>query len=320
MASWVTVPSSLALRLLVLARPLGAALITSLPLVGFGFALWERGSTVSLWVVWRELALLASSWLCLHAGAMWLNADLDRDSGPVLFGRPIEVPRAVVPAGYAALAASVAIASLLGTVTFACSLACALLAVLYSHPKIALKGSAIGGPLVNALGYGALSPIAGFTAGSGIVSWRSLLTLALGILFLLGTYFAAQVFQGDEDRRRGYRTLVVTHGPARTLAIAHACLRVAALGAIGAAIAGVYPRLLLSTLPAWIAVERHLARWRATPSADRAAGLVGRLALCVLATVIAAYADHFWLILSERPGGGCATAIVPEVIAPLCPK
>lgn len=309
---------STALRLLVLARPRGALLIASLPLVGFGYALWERGSTVSLIQVMPSLALLIGAWLFGHAGAMWLNAALDRDEGPVLLGRPVEVPSIAPVAGYVGLLASLGLAWPLGLVPFACTLVCALLAIAYSHPGWALKGSPLGGPLVNGLGYGSLSPIAGWAAADPVLTWRAPLTLGLSVAFILGTYFAAQAFQGDEDARRGYRTLVVTHGPAWTLAVAHACLRVAIIGLLAVAFAGAYPRVLLATLPVWLSAERHLEAWRETPSADRAAGLVGRLALGTAATVLAAYGHHFWLLAQDRPGGGCGTALVPAVLGPLC--
>ncbi len=306
------------LRMIVLARPRGALLIASLPLVGFGYALWERGSTVAPHVVAPELGLLAAAWVVGHAGAMWLNAHLDRDHGPVLLGRAVPVPRSAPLAGYLALAASSALAWPLGPPTFACALACAVLSVLYSHPRVALKGRPIGGPLVNGGGYGTLSPIAGFFAAEGVPTWRSAASLALAVLFILGTYFAAQAFQSDEDRQRGYRTLVVTHGPGWTLAVAHACLRASVLGMLACALFGAYPRALLVTIPVWLLAERHLEAWRRTPSVDRGGGLVARLAGGVAATIAAAYADHFWLLAQGRLGGGCGTAIVPQALALVC--
>lgn len=307
-----------ALRLIVLARPRGAVLIASLPLVGFGYALWERGSTVGLLSVAPSLGLLACSWLVGHAGAMWLNAHLDRDRGPVLLGRPVVVPPIAPFAGHAALVVSSLLAWPLGALPFACALACALLSILYSHPRVALKGRPIGGPLVNGAGYGTLSPLAGFAAADGVPTWRAGASLALAVLFILGTYFAAQAFQSDEDRRRGYRTLVVTHGPGWTLAVAHACLRASALGMLAFALAGAYPRALVLTVPIWLLAERHLIAWRRAPSTDRGGGLVARLAAGALATIVLAYADHFWLLAQDRPGGGCGTALVPDVIVRLC--
>ena len=306
---------SVVVRLLILARPKGAWLIACLPLFGYGYGLWERGSTIHPWVAAPTLALLFASWLVGHAGALWLNAVLDRDSGAVLLGRAVAVLSAAGPAGYAALAASVAIAAALGPVVLGCSLACAVLAVLYSHPRAAWKGSALGGPFVNAVGYGVISPLAGWWAADTPLTWRAIVTLALTVSFMLGLYFAAQVFQRDEDRSRGYRTLVVTHGPAWTLGVARVLLGLAVLGLLAFAAAGVYPRALLASAPAWVWTHLHLTRWAALPGGGEgkhAGQLIVRLAAGVLLVLGAVYASHFaGMALGDAPGG-CGTAIVPD--------
>lgn len=293
-------------------------MIASLPLVGLGYALWEIGSTVTLGEVAAPLLLLASVWLLGHAGAMWMNATLDRDHGPVLLGRPVRVPRGTNAAAYVALAASVALAWPLGALPVACTIGCAVLSVLYSHPRFALKGSPVGGPIVNALGYGTLSPIAGWAVVDGVITWRAIVSLALVVVFILGAYFAAQAFQGDEDRRRGYRTFVVTHGAAWTLAVAHACLRIAVIGLLAMAAIGAYPRTLLAIAPLWLWADRHLVVWRRTPSANRAGPLVVRLALAAVLSIVATYVDHFWLLAQHLPAGGCGAVLVPSNIASLC--
>ena len=304
-----------------LARPKGAWLIACLPLIGFGYGLWERGSTIHPRFVASTLALLWLAWIVGHAGAMWLNAVLDRDHGPVLLGRPVPVPRVTALAGYLALAASVAIAVPLGTVAAGCAAACAILSILYSHPRIALKGRAIGGPLVNGVGYGALSPIAGWSAAHVTPTWRAVLTLAFAVLLILGTYFAAQAFQAEEDRRRGYRTLVVTHGPRWTLTVTRVCFLVSVIGLLGLTVAGAYPRLFLVSVPIWWWADRHLARWRELPDGGDgrwAAGLVGRLAVGAIVVVIAAYVHHFDRLAAGEPPGGCGTAWVPEALTEVC--
>lgn len=310
-----------ALSLIALARPKGAWLVATVPLVGFGYGLWERGSTIHPFVVAPTMALLFGAWLLGHAGALWLNAVLDRDHGPVLLGRAVVVPRGTGAAGYAALAASVATAWPLGAVPTLCAAGCAGLGVLYSHPRVAWKGHPIGGPLVNGVGYGALSPIAGWAAADGVLTWRALVSLSFAVAFMLAVYFGAQAFQQDEDRRRGYRTLVVTHGPALTLAATRAALLVASVGTVALAAAGVYPRTLLITAPVLWSADRHVARWQRQPSGGDGAwavGLVGRLAIAALLAVAAAYASHGAALLADRPGGGCATAIVPDALAGVC--
>ncbi|HJL15640.1 MAG TPA: UbiA family prenyltransferase [Sandaracinaceae bacterium LLY-WYZ-13_1] len=312
---------STALSLLWLARPKGAWLVAILPLIGFGYGLWERGSTVHPGYVLDELGLLFAAWIVGHAGAMWLNAVLDRDHGPVLLGRAVPVPRGTAFAGYLALAGSVAVAWPLGLVPALCTAGCAVLAVLYSHPRVALKGRAIGGPLVNGVGYGTLSPLAGWAAADGVLTWRTAATLGLVLCFILGAYFAAQAFQQDEDGRRGYRTLVVTHGPRWTLGAARACLLVASVGLVGLCLAGVYPRALLVAAPGLLFADRHLARWRRVPGGGDgrwAARLVARLGVTALLVVGGAYAHHVGQLLRDAPPGGCGTAIVPDALTDAC--
>ena len=310
-------------RLLALARPKGAFLIAGLPLAGFGYGLWERGSTVHPLVVLPAIAAVWLTWVLGHAGAMWLNAELDRDEGEVLFGRPVSVPRGAGVAGYLALCLSVAMSLTIGGVTSVCAAVCALLAVLYSHPRVALKGRALSGPLINGVGYGSLSPIAGWAAAEGVLTWRAGVSLALAVPFILGVYFAAQAFQATEDRRRGYHTLVATHGPRMTLWVARACLGFAALGAMSMAAVGAYPRITLVTLPIWVWVDRHLARWSREPEGGRGADakkLVLIVTFAAFTMVTAAYVHHIDALIAGLPVGGCGTAVVPHSLDAVCAR
>lgn len=309
---------SIPARLLVLARPRGALLVGCLPMIGLGYGLWERGSTVAISAVAPALALLSSAWIVGHAGAMWLNAALDRDQGAVLLGRAVEVPRHASTLGYLALGASPLIALAAGPVPALAALVCAFLSVLYSHPRTAWKGHPIAGPAVNGLGYGSLSPIAGFSLSGSVTTWRAVLTLAIVVLSILGVYFAAQAFQSDEDRARGYRTLVVTHGPSATLRAAQLCLRVAMVATIAGAAAGIYPRVLLASAPLWLWVDVHLTGWRRAPSESRAGGLVLKLTVAGLVTLAAVYTHQVWQLIHGRAPGGCGTTIVPEALLELC--
>jgi 4-hydroxybenzoate polyprenyltransferase len=228
------------------------------------------------------------------------------------------VPHIARAAGYVALATSPLLALPLGALPFACALACAVLSTLYSHPRTAWKGHPVLGPLVNGLGYGTLSPIAGWAAASGVFTWRAVATLALIALAIFAIYFAAQAFQRDEDTRRGYHTLVVTHGPRVTLAAAHMLLRITILGALALAAIGVYPRVVLASAPAWLWADRFLARWRSAPEESRAGGLMLRLSAAGIATLLAIYAQQAWHLWWSEPPGGCGTEIVPAALLAAC--
>jgi len=267
------------------------------------------------------LSLLFGVWVVAHAGTMWLNAALDDDQGEVLLGRPVQVPKRAALYGYLAIGGAVAVSWTIDRVTFACAAICAVLSVLYSHPKLALKPTPLGGPLVNGLGYGALSPIAGWAATGAPLTWRAVITVALGVVFLLGIYWMAQVFQYEEDAERGYRTLVVTAGPKVTLRVASVCLVVSAGAAVALCAVGVYPRAVLASVPFWIWMLVHLRRWAEAPDggtqkhADR---LVLIVTLAVVAAIAGAYGHQVHAILNGLPTGGCGTAIVPDALDHAC--
>jgi len=231
------------------ARPAMLPLLLLLPVLGYGWAHWEAR------LAWRHEArlwLVLAAWTSLHAGTMWLNAMLDQDEDAVLFGHPAPLSTAARPLAIAALAVSVTLAAAADLLASGAALGCAVLAGLYSHPATAWKGHPLAGPLVNAVGYGLLSPLAGWAVVDVPATATTLAVWPLLAVGLLAPTFAAQAFQADADAARGYRTLVVTHGPAATLRAARAALLLALCWGSGLALLSVVPRLTLWAIPAWL--------------------------------------------------------------------
>ncbi len=291
-----------------LARPRLLPFVLFLPLIGFGWAHWDRALPLR---GERALPFVLAAWALLQAGTLWLNAALDRDTGEVLLGRAVPAPPGVQFWGYAALLAAVALGAAAGPVAGAAVAVCALLSVLYSHPRTAWKGQPLLGPLVNWIGYGLLSPLAGWAVVGVGPDVRSVIAWLLGSLGVLGCYFAAQAFQGDEDARRGYRTLVVTHGPRGTLTAARLCLGVGFLGGTVLAAVGWLPRVCLAAWPLGLWVDHWLRRWADQPGGGGerwARGLALRLLLGAVLAIGLAYVDYFWAIAEGRPVAGLGTA------------
>jgi hypothetical protein len=280
-----------------LARPRGALCVAALPLLGYGFAHWDHAAGAR---GTAGAALVVAAWLALHAGTLWLNAALDRDAGEVLFGRSVPIPRRIAVAGYAALAAAVLLGVLCGAGVFVA--AAAALAVCYSHPSVRWKGHPILGPLTNGLGYGVLSPAAGWAVAGLPATPRLVLALAVLASAALAVYFAAQAFQGGEDGRRGYRTPVVCWGARRVLGAARVSLGVAALGTAAPSIAGWLPLACAVVVAGWLAGDRWLAAWQGDGRGDerRARGFVGLVAAMGMLVLAAATADY----LVDRAGDG----------------
>jgi hypothetical protein len=305
--------------LVALARPRLLPYVLLLVLAGYAWAHWDRAL-----VVRAPLGLLAVlvAWTLLHAGTLWLNALLDRDEGPVLMGATVRPPSGTAVAAYVALALAVVVASLASAGAGLACAACAVLAVAYSHPATAWKGHPLGGPLVNVVGYGLLSPLAGFAVVGVPADVRTLLVWPLGALGILGTYLAAQAFQQDEDRARGYRTLVATSGPAVVLGAARVAIGLAAAGGMALSAAGWLPRACVLGAVGWIAVDRYLAAWAREPgggSEARARGFAARMLGAGVLGIVLAFASYAVDSFAGRPVAGLGTVRGHPPDRPLLP-
>lgn len=286
-------------------------LVALLPLIGFGFAYWDQGCVAPGLSAVPTMLFLMLVWAVPHAGTMWLNASLDRDEAPTLFGRSVAVPPHIEWLAYATLAFSLTVAAIAEWRLMLAVLGCAILSVLYSHPKTAWKGHAILGPLTNVLGYGVLSPLGGFFLSGYPATLRGLFVLLTSMPWIASAYFAAQAFQQDEDRARGYRTLVATHGPLVTLKVTRAMFHLALLMTFGLAAAGFFPRIILFTVPLFFWVDRVLVAWMKEPNggdASWAKKFFVRLATVGLLIVISVSIDYEWTMRTEGLPGGLATA------------
>lgn len=246
-----------------LARPRGTAILLLVVLFGYGLAHWDGALELTRP---GALAGVLFSWVWLSAGTLWLNAVLDGDEAGVLFARDnVPRPPRLAMWAYAALAFAVAVATAADRRAGLACAACAALAVLYSHPRTKWKAHPVLGPAVNATGYGLLTPFAGWAVVGTPMTARAAGTLGFAALFVVGAVFAAQASQREDDARRGYRTLVVTHGPVACLRATRICTLagVAAVGAFSAA--GVFPHLLLVGVPSFLLADRALVRWSKKP-------------------------------------------------------
>ncbi|MBT3220678.1 MAG: UbiA family prenyltransferase [Proteobacteria bacterium] len=294
-----------------LARPRGMAWVAAVPLVGFGYAHWERALQVRNG--WAMLGVYLA-WLFLHVGTMWMNSALDEDEGEVLYGAAVAIPPRLGVAALSALVASVVIAFVAHPLAGATALGCAIMAVLYSHPQTAFKGHSTLGPMVNLLGYGVLSPIAGFVLVEEAPTVRAALALSLVVFWVFGAYFAAQAFQQKEDEDRGYQTYVVVYGPIACLRTARACLNGALFILVLLAVLGWLPRAALFSVPAFWLVDRWMALWEQQPgggSESWARGMVQRLLLAGMVLLLSLYAHYFWQLVHGLPVAGLGTAVVP---------
>lgn len=291
-----------------LARPKLLPFVLLLVLCGYGLTHWDRGLLAR---GAGALAFTLVAWSLLHAGTLWLNAAVDRDEGPVLYGRSVAPPAYAAAAGYGALVLCVGVASLARPAIGVAAVVCAALAVAYSHPRMLWKGHPLLGPLVNLVGYGLLSPLVGFLAVDVPPTWRLFVVWITGGIGVMGAFFAAQAFQHDEDAARGYRTFVVTHGAAACVQAARLCMGVGMAIGIALALVGWVPRVCLVALPLALWVDAHFRAWSQAPGGgdvSHARVLVQRLLVGALIAISLCLGDYFWNDARGLPVAGLGTA------------
>jgi 4-hydroxybenzoate polyprenyltransferase len=214
-------------------------------------------------------ALGVGLWVaCLNGGTLAINSAFDRDEGDVAYlKRPPPPPRHLFAFGFGLMLAGQMLAFLLPPPYVAAYAACFLLSLLYSVPPVRLKAVAGADWLINMWGFGAISPFAGWaTTGLPLPRAETLVLLAFCPLFA-ALYPLTQLYQADEDRRRGDRTLALRLGMAGSLDVAIGAVLVAfALFGFAALLSGWAAEarawriaVLATALGAWLAV---LIPWR----------------------------------------------------------
>ncbi len=200
---------------------------------------------IALWVV------------CLNGGTLALNSAFDRDEGDIAYlRRPPPPPTGLAVFSLTLMTMGLVLALQLPFRYVAAYGLCFILSVLYSMPPFRLKAVAGADWLINMWGFGTITPYAAWSAtGIPLDPVGALVLLAFCPLFA-ALYPLTQLYQLEDDARRGDRTLAVVLGPSRSLDVAIVAAAVAfVLFATAAWKAG----LLLSSAGVWRVVGPGLA-------------------------------------------------------------
>jgi len=171
---------------------------------------------IGLWVV------------CLNGGTLALNSAYDRDEGDIAYlRRPPPPPAHLARFGFCLMTLGLLGALLLPAPYRAAYAICLGLSVLYSVPPFRLKAVPGADWAINMWGFGTLTPYAGWAAtGLPLDQPHGMVLLAFCPLFA-ALYPLTQIYQLEEDSRRGDRTLALMLGVRRSLFVS--------LGAVGVA-------------------------------------------------------------------------------------
>jgi len=217
----------------------------------------------------------------LNGGTLAINSAFDQDEGDIGYlKQPPKPPRYLFQVSAVMLAAALVLGFRLPPLFAWCNAACVVMAVLYSVPPVRLKARAGWDLVINCLGFGLLTPLAGWGL-TGRPLAPGMLSVAIGFALLFGAlYPPTQIYQIGEDRARGDRTLVIVLGEAPSLALATGLALAAHLWFVrGALQLGRHPLPILVSLIAWLGVLLPWwARWRRWTPAQHEAGMYRALA------------------------------------------
>ncbi len=216
-------------------RPAEWPIMAAHTAVGFLLGVGLEGAIAGVHL--REALLGLFLWvICLNGGTLAINSAFDRDEGDIGYLRqPPPAPRHLGLLALLLMATGQALAFLLPPGFIWAYAICFAMSLLYSVPPVRLKAVAGFDWLINMWGFGTLTPYAGFAVtGRALDLPHALVLLAFCPLFA-SLYPLTQLYQFEEDSRRGDRTLALILGMRRSLlvAILAAAVAFAMFGAAG---------------------------------------------------------------------------------------
>ena len=158
--------------------------------------------------------------VCLNGGTLALNSAYDRDEGDIAYlRRPPPPPAHLASFGFCLMTLGMLGLFLLPAGYRAAYAVCLGLSVLYSVPPFRLKAVPGADWVINMWGFGTLTPYAGWAAtGIPLDYTHGMVLLAFCPLFA-ALYPLTQIYQLEEDSRRGDRTLALMLGVRRSLLV-----------------------------------------------------------------------------------------------------
>ena len=165
-------------------------------------------------VSWRFVLAFAVLHVAFYGGTTAFNSHYDKDEGPIggLEAPPPAGPW-LLPGSLLLQGAGLVLAFFVNLRFAAIGALFVILGFLYSHPSTRLKGRPIASWLVVMFGQGTLGALSGFVsvenAQPGREAWFG---IAAASLIVGGLYPITQIFQLEEDAKRGDRTVALMLG------------------------------------------------------------------------------------------------------------
>ena len=236
------------------------------PLFLWGYALGGGGPSLAL-----ILAFVAFH-VFLYGGTTAFNSAYDRDEGPVggLYEPPPVSPR-LLPFSLLVQALGALLAAAVSVATLGVYLVMVAFGAAYSHPLTHWKRSPASALPTIAVGQGVLGFLAGLSATlatldtPGTIVWLGALSAALVVT---GFYPLSSLFQIEEDRRRGDRSIAVAWSVPAAFNLALGCFLLAAPLLAAAAWLRFGPADAALLALGMLALAAAVLRWRRTFRAE----------------------------------------------------
>ncbi|HYW88866.1 MAG TPA: UbiA family prenyltransferase [Chloroflexota bacterium] len=177
---------------------------------------------------WSIVLAFVAMHAFLYTGATAFNSYYDRDVGPIGgLAHPPPVVAALLPVSLALKLLGLLLASLVNLLFALVYATFALLSIAYSHPRVRLKGDPWASLVTVGFGQGVLAFLGAWAATRGelgaVVSSDGVLGALAATLLILALYPLTQLYQVDEDRKRGDRTIAVVGGARLCFAFSLVC-------------------------------------------------------------------------------------------------
>jgi 4-hydroxybenzoate polyprenyltransferase len=240
-------------------RPAEWPIMAAHTLVGYLLAVGVAGALSGEHVGAAALGLVL--WVVfLNGGTLAFNSAFDRDEGDIAYLRsPPLPPRHLAHFGLSMMGAGQVLALALSFRFAAVYAVCFALSILYSAPPFRLKAVPGADWLINMWGFGTFTPYAGWVSTGMPLDWADALVLLAFCPLFAALYPLTQLYQLEEDARRGDRTLALMLGVGRGLDVAIAAVLLAfALFAAAGVRAG-----WTGSLWRWALLGIALASWMA---------------------------------------------------------
>jgi 4-hydroxybenzoate polyprenyltransferase len=187
--------------------------------LGFALAQGVAGTIAGRRIGWL-VAGLAVWVVLLNGGTLAINSAFDRDVGDIGYlDDPPPPPAHLALFGFALMLAGQLIALALPRGFALAYAACFAMSLLYSVPPVRLKAVAGADWIINMFGFGTLTPYAGWALTQLPLTRSGAWALAGFAPLFAALYPLTQLYQLDEDRARGDRTLALMLGVRASLAV-----------------------------------------------------------------------------------------------------